>query len=116
MRWIEDLFASIDEMDAEKFVAFMTDDAQFRYGSNEPTVGKSAIGEYVRQFFGMFKRLRHQLIGSWSHPDAIFIQGEVTYVKPDGSELTLPFLNCFKMRGDKIHEYLIYIDPTPLMG
>jgi hypothetical protein len=92
MRWIEDLFASIDEMDAEKF------------------------GEYVRQFFGMFKRLRHQLIGSWSHPDAIFIQGEVTYVKPDGSELTLPFLNCFKMRGDKIHEYLIYIDPTPLMG
>jgi hypothetical protein len=64
MRWIEDLFASIDEMDAEKFVSFMTDDARLRYGSNKPTVGKSAIGEYVGQFFGMFKRLRHQLIGS----------------------------------------------------
>ncbi len=45
MSWIEDLVASIDDMDAEKFVSFMTDDAQFRYGSNPPTVGKGAIQE-----------------------------------------------------------------------
>jgi hypothetical protein len=46
----------------------------------------------------------------------VFVQGEVTYVKHDGSALTLPFVNCFKIRGEKIHEYLIYVDPTPLSG
>jgi hypothetical protein len=70
----------------------------------------------VGQFFGMFKGLRHELLGSWTHPDVVLVRGEATYVKHDGSALTLPFLNCFKMRGEKIHEYLIYIDPTPLSG
>lgn len=114
--WIGDLLASIDGMDADKFVSFMTDDAKFRYGSNPPVAGKAAIREYVAQFFGMFKGMRHELVDSWSHPDAVFVQGDVTYVKHDGSELTLPFLNCFKMFGDKVQEYLIYIDPTPLAG
>ncbi len=114
MSWIEDIVVSIDDMDAEKFVSFMTDDAQFRYGSNPPTVGKGAIQEYVGQFFGMFKGIRHELLGSWSQQDAVFVQGDVTYIRHDGSACTLPFLNCFKMRGEKIHEYLIYIDPTPL--
>ena len=114
--WIGDLLASIDGMDADKFVSFMTDDAKFRYGSNPPVAGKAAIREYVAQFLGMFKGMRHELVGSWSHPDAVFVQGDVTYVTHDGSELTLPFLNCFKMFGDKVQEYLIYIDPTPLAG
>jgi ketosteroid isomerase-like protein len=116
MSWIEDLLASIDRMDADKFVSYLTDDAQFRYGSTPPVVGREAIRKHVGQFFGMFKELRHQLLGTWTHPDAVFVQGEVTYVKHDGSALTLPFVNCFKIRGEKIHEYLIYVDPTPLSG
>ena len=112
--WIGDLLASIDRMEADKFASFLTDDAKFRYGSNPPVAGKAAIREYVAQFFGMFKGLRHELVDSWSHPDVVFVQGEVTYVNHDGSELTLPFLNCLKTCGDKVLEYLIYIDPTPL--
>jgi hypothetical protein len=114
LRWIEDLLASIDAMNAEKFVSFMTEDGEFRYGSSDPVIGKKAIEEYVGHFFGMFQGLRHRPIGSWSHPDAVFVQGEVTYIKHDGSDVTLPFLNCLKMRDDKIREYLIYIDPTPM--
>ncbi|MFC1639953.1 nuclear transport factor 2 family protein [Gemmatimonadota bacterium] len=114
--WIEDLLTSIDEMNAEKFMSFLTDDSIFRYGSNREIVGESAIKEHVAQFFGMFKALHHKLIGSWAHPDAVFVQGEVRYTTHDGSEISLPFLNCFKMRDDKIQEYLIYIDPTPLAG
>ena len=113
---LNDLFASIDEMDAEKFVSFLTTDALFRYGSNPQVVGTDTIRDYVGQFFGMFKGLRHDLQGSWSHPDTVLVQGEVTYITHDGAEIALPFLNCFKMKGEKIAEYLVYIDPTPLAG
>ena len=114
--WITDLLASIDGMDADRFVSFLTDDATFRYGSNPPTEGKQAVRQYVAGFFTMFKALRHTPLGSWSHPDAVFVQGEVEYTRHDGSAIAVPFLNCFRMSGDKIQEYLIYIDPTPVAG
>jgi ketosteroid isomerase-like protein len=114
--WVSDLLASIDAMDADRFVSFLTDDAVFRYGSNPPTEGRPAVREYVAGFFTMFKALRHTALGVWAHPDAVFVQGEVEYTRHDGSAVAVPFLNCFKMQGDKIREYLIYIDPTPLAG
>jgi ketosteroid isomerase-like protein len=112
--WIDDLFASIDAMDPDTFVSFVTDDAVFRYGSNPPTDGKPAIREAVAGFFSMFKGLSHTLEGRWVAGETVFVEGQVHYERHDGSTVTLPFMNCFKMRGDKIREYLIYIDPTPL--
>lgn len=112
--WIRKLTASIDAKDAETFASFLTDDAQFRYGSNPPAVGKGAIRDGVAMFFTQFKTLHHSLIGTWTLPDVVFMQGDVTYTRLDGSEVTVPFVNCLKMRGDKIHEYLIYIDPGPV--
>ena len=114
--WISEVFTSIDQMEADKFVSFLTEDAVFRYGSSPAVVGESAIKAHVEHFFGMFGKLSHKLLGSWNHSDAIFVQGEVTYTTHQGTDITLPFLNCFKMQGDKIKEYLIYIDPTPLAG
>jgi ketosteroid isomerase-like protein len=114
--WITQLFASIDAMDPDAFVSFVTDDAVFRYGSNPPTEGKRAIREAVAGVFSMFRGIGHTLEGTWVHPDAVFVQGLVHYTRHDGSTITLPFLNCFKMRGEKVREYLIYIDPTPLAG
>ena len=114
--WLNDLFAAIDEMDADRFVSFLSEDAKFRYGSNPQVVGREDIRAYVEQFFGMFDGLRHELYGSWSHPDAVFVQGEVTYITHEGKKIPLPFLNCFKMKDEKIGEYLIYIDPTLLAG
>jgi ketosteroid isomerase-like protein len=112
--WVEKLFASIDAMDPEAFVSFVTDDATFRYGSNPPTVGKPAIRDGVAAFFSTFKGLGHTLEGTWTHTDTVFVQGQVHYMRHDGSTVTLPFINCFRMQGDKIREYLIYVDPTPL--
>jgi ketosteroid isomerase-like protein len=114
--WIEGLLASIDGMDADTFVSYLTDDAIFRYGSNPPTEGKKAVHQYVANFFTMFKALRHTPLGVWAHPDAVFVQGEVEYTRHDGATIAVPFLNCLKMQDDKVKEYLIYIDPTPLAG
>ncbi len=112
--WIQKLTASIDAMDADTFVSFLSEDAQFRYGSNPPTVGKGPIRDGVAMFFTQFKKLQHRVLGTWTHSDAVFVQGEVTYTRHDGSQITIPFLNCLKMRNDKVHEYLIYIDPSPM--
>jgi ketosteroid isomerase-like protein len=114
--WIDGLIASIDGMDADRFVSFLTGDAIFRYGSNPPVEGKGAVREAVAGVFSMFRALTHTLEGVWAHPDAVFVQGTVQYTMHDGSAVSLPFVDCFKMDGEKIREFLIYIDPTPLAG
>ena len=80
-----------------------------------PLVGPYAqIREAVSQFFSMFQSLGHTIRGTWTHPDTVFVEGDVHYTRQDGSRVTLPFLNRFKMQADKVQDYSIYIDPTPL--
>jgi ketosteroid isomerase-like protein len=114
--WIDGLFASIDSMDADRFVSFLTNDAVFRYGSNPPVEGKAAIREAVAGVFSAFRALSHTIEGTWAHPDAVFVQGTVHYTLHSGSTISLPFVDCFKLQGEKIREFLVYIDPTPLAG
>ena len=41
-------------------------------------------------------------------------EGDVTYTKLDGSEVTLPFVNIFEIDGGLIVDYRIYVDVGPL--
>jgi ketosteroid isomerase-like protein len=101
-------------MDPDQFVEFLTDDAVFRWGSNSPAEGKAAVRSAVAAFFTTIKGLRHSLDGVWEHPDTVFVQGMVHYTRHDDSTVSIPFCNCFKMNGEKVQEYLVYVDPTPM--
>lgn len=108
------MFASIDAMDTERFLGFLTDDASFKFGNADAAVGKEAIRKAVSGFFGLINGLSHNIINIWEIGDAIICQGEVTYTKKDGNKITLPFVNIFKMKDSLIKDYLVYIDIGPL--
>jgi ketosteroid isomerase-like protein len=111
---VASLFRAIDAMDADRFVSFLAEDAVFRFGNGPEEKGREAIRETVAGFFGLISGLRHRLLGTWAHPDAVICRGEVTYRRKDGSEVTLPFADVLGIRGGEIGEYLIYMDVTPL--
>ena len=48
--------------------------------------------------------------------NGVACEGEVTYTRHDGSQITLPFCNIFEIDGDKIEVYRIYIDMAPLFA
>lgn len=112
--WWSALFASIDAKDTRAFLAFLTPDALFRYGSAPQAVGAGAIEQAVSYFFTTIEQSRHRLLRRWDDGDSAVCQGEVTYTLADGREVTLPFCNVFELAGDRIRKYEIYIDPTPL--
>jgi ketosteroid isomerase-like protein len=114
--WWARLFAAIDAKDMRAFLAFLTDDAEFRFGSSPPAHGHAAIGAGVSGFFGMIGGCRHRALRTWEDGDSVVCQGEVTYTRLDGSRITLPFVNVFEMRGDKVSRYLIYSDLGPLFA
>jgi hypothetical protein len=51
---------------------------------------------------------------AWQAEDAVICRGEVTYIRHDGSTLTVPFANVFRMDGDKVRDYRIYMDASAL--
>jgi ketosteroid isomerase-like protein len=113
---VGELFAAIDRNDAKRFAGFLTNDAVFRFGSAPPVQGRSAIEEAVSGFFASIAGCRHELHRTWTGPDSVSCEGEVTYHRHDGSELTLPFADVFDLRGKMISGYRIYIDIGPLFN
>ncbi|MCP4262959.1 MAG: nuclear transport factor 2 family protein [Planctomycetes bacterium] len=112
--WVKRLFSSVDKMDTEAFLGFLEDDALFRFGSEQVVTGKEAIGKTIEGFFASIKDLRHDILETWFVADAVICQGEVTYTRVDDSDITIPFVNILRMQGNRIREYLIYIDIKPL--
>jgi hypothetical protein len=113
---VGDVFATIDRMDADGVAAFMTEEGVFRYGSNKPVRGRGPVRDYVAGFFGTITALRHRLTGTWEGKGSLVCEGEVTYTMLDGRDVTLPFVDVFRLEGDKVSDWLIYIDPTPMAG
>ena len=112
--WAEELFQSIDGKDTQRFLAFLTDDAEFRFGNAPPALGREAISQLLDGFFGSIRAVKHDLIRTWTMPDHLLCQGNVTYTRIDGSTLCVPFVDVLAMRGNLISNYLIYVDASQL--
>ena len=112
----EKLFASIDAMDTESFLGFIAEDCTFRFGSSPPVTGRDGIGASVNDFFSMFAALRHDLARIVADDRTVVCEGEVTYTRHDGSQITLPFCNVFEANAGLISLYRIYIDIAPVFA
>ena len=108
------LFAAIDRKDTASFVAALTDDAVFRFGSAPPVQGREAIAAAVDGFLGSVAGLSHTLSKVLWDGDTQVCEGEVTYERHDGSKVTLPFTDVFEYSGDLVAHYKIYMDIGPL--
>ena len=113
-KWLRSLFGTIDAADATGFCTYLTEDAVFHFGNAPPVLGRPTIERAVSQFFASIRRSRHEIVRVWPAADAVAVDGLVTYTRLDGTQITLPFADTLVLRGDRIAEYFIYIDITPL--
>jgi len=108
------LFAAIDRKDSASFVASLTDDAVFRFGSAPSVQGHAAIAAAVDGFFGTIASLSHTVTRVLWDGETQVCEGEVTYKRLNGTKITLPFADVFEYSGDLIAHYKIYMDIGPL--
>ena len=108
------LFAAIDANDAAAFVAYLTDDAVFRFGSAPAVSGRAAIEAAVGGFFDTIGGCSHRVTNLLGNGSTLICEGDVTYRRHDGSEITLPFADVFEYDDELIAQYKIYMDISPL--
>lgn len=111
---LDELFKSIDQKDTEQFLHFLTADAVFRFGSAPPVEGRKLIRDAVNGFFSTIAGCKHVLTKILVETDTLVCEGEATYTRHDGTEITLPFANILEFEGDLISHYKIYADVGPL--
>ncbi len=114
--WIAALLAAVDAKDADRFVSFLADDASFAYANAPPVLGRDAVRAAVAGFFAQVRSLAHAPSHVWAMPGHVVVEGTVRYVRHDGREVTLPFVNVLALEGDLVAEYRIYIDAAPLFA
>jgi ketosteroid isomerase-like protein len=112
--WVKQLFAAIDREDADGFVSFLTEDARFRF-ANAPVIrNRENIRNAVALFFSSITSSRHHILNVWEQDGVVICEGEVNYIRQNGSELSLPFVDIFQMKDNLISDYRIYMDISPL--
>jgi len=108
------MFEPADRLDVDGWCGHLAEDVHFRFGNAEPLQGRPAVREAVSQFFATLKGLRHEILEDWAIDDRVIQRLQVTYTRPDDSQVTVPAVNILRIDGELIAEYLIYVDLAPL--
>ena len=116
MRDVKPIFASIDAMIADAFVAHLTEDVTFRFGNAEPIHGEDAVREAVLGFWSTIDGLTHHLIKVIESGDTMVARIDVEYVRKDGKHVTVPNADILEFDGDLVRDWQIYIDLAPVFA
>ena len=111
---IQNLFNAIDNFDTRSFASYLDENARFRFANIPVVSGKNNIFDFVAGFFQSIKAIRHKNLEIYELDGIRFVMGNVTYTRLDGSTLSVDFSNAFILNGDKIKDYLIFIDNSAL--
>jgi hypothetical protein len=102
------------DTDIVAFFGFFTDETQFRMGNSDVVVGKDNIMAWVGQYLGSVAGMRHEILEEFYNDDTAALRVNVTYTMQSGASFTLPAVTRTRISGDKVVEYLIYMDPSPV--
>ncbi len=111
---LNELFNSIDTMNTDKFVSFLSDDCIFTFGNMPPAVGKEAIYNVVDNFFKSISKLEHHSLQYIQEGNYVVARGLSKYIRHNGTILEVGFCNVFELQNHLIKEYRIYIDLSQL--
>jgi ketosteroid isomerase-like protein len=118
-RMIRELFAALDAGQMESALALMTEDVAFRFGNADSVVGHAAMAAQFALMAGAIASLSHRLLAVWTtaEPDpAVICEMTVSYRRHDGSKVTLPCANVFRLRDERVADYRIYMDVNPVFA
>lgn len=100
------------------FINYFTEEASFSFGSQEVIRGKQNIELYLESFLRGMKSIKHRITFHSYIGPKIMVKGLANYITTENINVTLPFCDVwtFDKSSEKIIDYRVYCDPTPLMN
>jgi alkylhydroperoxidase/carboxymuconolactone decarboxylase family protein YurZ/ketosteroid isomerase-like protein/catechol 2,3-dioxygenase-like lactoylglutathione lyase family enzyme len=111
---VKRLFSRGEAFDPDGFITFFTDTPVYQFGNFEVCFDKAAIKKSAQAFFSAISAVYHDLKMMWEVGDVVFVEMDVTYWRKDGSVISLPCCDLFRVEGDKFSELRIFMDVNPV--
>ncbi|MBH8563071.1 DUF1857 family protein [Nostoc sp. CENA67] len=111
---VKRLFSRGEAFDSEGFINFFTDTPVYQFGNFDVCLDKAAIKKSADAFFSGISAVYHDIKMIWEVGDVVFVEMDVTYWRKDGSVVTLPCSDIFRVEGDKFSELRIFMDVNPV--
>jgi ketosteroid isomerase-like protein len=117
-RVVRAMFDALDRGDIEQMVRYMTDDVVAVFGNFPELNGKAAFHMMFRDLAKSVSGVRHETHDLWEveqDADVLVARMTVAYTRHDGSTISLPCCNVFRMRANLVSHYSVYMDTTPIL-
>jgi ketosteroid isomerase-like protein len=115
-RDVAPIFADIDAMQPEKFVAHLTEDVVFQFANFDPAVGRESVRQAVEAFYQTISGMTHHVKNVYEDGDVSIAQIDVEYVRQDGKHVTVPNADILTFDGDLVKDWRIFIDLAPVFA
>jgi ketosteroid isomerase-like protein len=109
------LFKAIDADDEQASDALIANDICFRFGNGPEVTNKRSFVARRGPFRSSVRTIRHDIVWIGHLSDVVVAEMRVTYTRHDGSTVTLPCCNTFRIRDGLIVDYRIYMDISPVV-
>ena len=113
-----DVFATMDAGDLDGMVQHMTDDVTTRFGNHAEIAAGPRFAHCSTRSARPSPGCVMTVLDLWHAVedfDVWVVQLNVSPRLLDGRTVTLPCCNVFRMRGDLISEYRVYMDIGPVL-
>lgn len=112
--WLERIYAEIDGMRMEGFLAGLTDDVRITFANHPTAAGKQQVRDAIGAFWTTIKGMKHNFVNVFRDGDDLTLEARIDYTRLDGKRVTIPCTTLVKRRGDKVAEMRIYMDAAPI--
>ena len=79
--WFSDMYASVDAMRLDEFVAGLTPDVEVVVGNNPAMKGRQAVKEGIGHFFSTIAGLKHHFVNVVEGNGLTFLEAKVDYLQ-----------------------------------
>jgi hypothetical protein len=112
--WYSDMYANVDAMRLDEFVAGLAPDVEVVVGNNPAMNGRQAVKEGIGHFFSTIAGLRHHFVNVVEGQGLTFLEAKVDYRRKDGRQVTVPVVTVLERKGELVSSLRIYFDVAPV--
>ena len=112
-RMVASMCAAVDRGDAEGFASWFAEDARYRFGNGEATIGRSAVVAATEGAANSLPWVRHTVDQVAHVGDQLFCRFTISTADPAGSEVDLPCVTVIWIEHDEIVDYQVTMDLAP---
>ena len=112
--FVKSLYECVDNKDVEGLAEKLNETIFFKFSNLEAVIGLNNVLEANAGFFSSIQSMKHLINDVWQQSDNIICNGQVHYVRHDGSKYSAEFATILKVVDQKISNYLIYADVSGL--